>query len=137
MSGQNPVLKKFRTGDRNYVRAQRAWLIIVSHVMMRPEGREHTTYGELAEHINYSRKAGITLGPVLGIVGKLCIHNNFPPLNIVVVSQETDMPGPEAVLREGRSVEDEMEAVSDFDWFAVRVPTTGAFRRTAENLGLG
>ena len=130
-----------------YKRQQQIWLILVGFVM-RPalrveqmnddksvgnKGYELITYGELAVLMGHSdKRAGHTLGRQLGIVGKLCILNNLPALNSIVVNQDTEMPGDEVLLTDGRSVAEEQNAVYREDWLKIRVPTTGTFRRTWE-----
>ena len=38
------------------------------------------------------RKAGITLTRQLGIVGYYCLEHELPPLNAIVVNQDTESP---------------------------------------------
>lgn len=136
-----PTIKEFCTGDRLYVQAQQIWIILVSFVMS--ENREKDsrrtirtiTYGELAEKMGRKKGklAGHTLGRQLGIVGQLCVLNGLPALNVVVVNQETRLPGGGVILSNGKTVQEEQKAVMSKNWFELRVPTTGTFRQVWEN----
>ena len=130
-----PSAKRFSRGDRVYVQAQQIWLILMAFAMTKkpPSQPKTMTYGELALTMGYDdTRAGHTLGRQLGIVGQYCVQNDLPPLNVIVVNQETGMPGDEVVLRPGRFVKEEQKAVLTEDWFTVRVPTTGTFRQIWE-----
>ena len=128
-----PEVKFFKPSDRVYVQAQQIWLILVAFVMHadKKKARPDTlTYGDLALVMGHDdRRAGHTLGRQLGIVGRFCIENDLPALNVVVVNQVTGAPGAEVVTREGMSVLVEQKAVMKHNWFSVRIPTTGTFRQ--------
>ena len=133
---KNPTIKKFCTGDRLYVQAQQIWIILVSFVMSEnreKDSRRTITYGELAEKMGKKSSACRTLGRQLGIVGQLCVLNELPALNVVVVNQKTDQPGGGVVLSNGKTVQEEQKAVMSKNWFELRVPTTGTFRQVWEN----
>lgn len=134
-----PPVKYFQRGDRLYVQAQQIWLILVSKIMSssrNPNLPFKITYGEVAEAMGYpNRQAGHTIGRQLGIVGVYCKMNNLPPLNTIVVNQATGEPGDEVVVRNGKTVVQEQRAVMKQDWYAVRVPTTGTFRKVWVSLG--
>lgn len=132
-----PAVKFFQPGDRLYIQAQRIWLILVAFVMEhadRGTPRPPTiTYGELAVKMGAADgRAGHTLGRQLGIVGAFCLDNNLPALNSVVINAQTQQPGAEVVLQPGNTPLDEQHAVASFDWYSVRVPTTGTFRQVWE-----
>ena len=134
-----PSVKFFEPGDRLHVQAQRIWLILVAYVMEhanRNTPRLSTiTYGEVAVRMGAADgRAGHTLGRQLGIVGAFCLANNLPALNSVVVTAQTQQPGAEVVLQPGHTVLDEQRAVAKFDWYSVRVPTTGTFRQVWEGV---
>jgi hypothetical protein len=87
------------------------------------------TYGELAERMRLDPRAAIGLGRELGIVGNYCLQNNLPPLNCIVVGQDTDAPGPGVVTRKGRKWNHEARDALNWDWFTYRVPSTGTLRQ--------
>ena len=140
-----PKIKQFKTkGERLPVQVQRGWLILTSYVehmtgrLPGSRGKADAkhpatlTYGDLARAMGYDPRAGHTLGGVLGIIGNFCIANGLPPLNAIVVNQHTGAPGAEVVLRTGRTWKQEQAAVMDQEWFRLRVPTSGTFRRVME-----
>lgn len=134
--------KHYQKGDPLYVQAQQIWCILTGFAMQRKypfDDRgsqsgicELIAYGELAE-IMGRPGGGNMLGRQLGIVGRYCVMNNLPPLNIIVVNKNSELPGDGAVLRSGRTIEDEMSAVASFDWFTVRPPTIGALRKVYDH----
>ncbi|HHR6132333.1 TPA: hypothetical protein ACS72K_003997 [Providencia alcalifaciens] len=130
-----PIIKTFERGDRIYVQAQQIWLILVTWVEHnKSSGVSTITYGELAEKMGHSSKqAGRTLGRQLGIIGQLCLLNDLPPLNCIVVNQQTKQPGSEVVLSSIGSIEKDQKDVFKTNWFNLRVPTTGTFRKIWEN----
>lgn len=134
-----PDVKRFAAGDRLYVQAQQIWLILVAFVMEGNHsptgGSKALTYGQVAKKMGYaSPQAGHMLSRQLGIIGNFCVHNDIPPLNVIVVNQSTELPGDDVVLRPGRSVKEEQKAVLAENWFRIRVPTTGTFRQVWESI---
>lgn len=133
-----PPAKHFERGDRVYVQAQQVWLILVAFVMDRHEQRnprkpKTITYGDLARLMGYpDRRAGHVLARQLGIVGHFCRMNDLPALNAIVVTHETKIPGAEVLVREGRNYRQEQADVMRTNWFGIRVPTTGTFRKIWE-----
>jgi len=127
-------MKRFGPGDRLYVQAQQIWLILAAHVMHSPERRRGDvatiSYGDVAEAMGRpDRRAGHTLGRQLGLIARYCVANDIAPLNAIVVVRGSGLPGVEVILREGRSLAREQRAVMREDWFSIRVPTTGMFKR--------
>ena len=138
-----PEAKEFGVGDQRHVQAQRVWMILTAHVMKEWKWREEPrpprqrkdvliTYGGLAKRMGMDPKAGVTLGIPLGIVGEYCRVNGLPTLNSIVIKQETGVPGDHVLVRDGKTYKDEQREVMRTDWFAYRVPTTGAFRKIRE-----
>jgi len=94
-------------------------------------------YGHLAELMGYrDARAGHMLSRQLGIVGRFCIENDLPPINVIVVAKLTGKPGPEVLYRDDRTLKDEQRAVLQEDWFALRPPTTGTLRAVMERYAL-
>lgn len=137
------VAKKFAVGDSIYVRAQQAWLILVAFVMMQQDDYKKMrapltlSYGDLARLMGYSdARAAIGFGRLLGLIGEFCVENGLPPLNAIVVNEQTRQPGDHVLLRKTsrgayHTVEHEQTAVWRENWFLVRIPTAGAFRELA------
>jgi hypothetical protein len=98
--------------------------------------RTTMTYKDLAGAMGYDDpRAAHTLGRQLGIVGWYCTANDLPALNAIVVREEIGDPGGGVVLRKGRTIEQEQKAVLEYDWFQLRVPPTGTFRRIWDAYG--
>ncbi|MEQ1936332.1 MAG: hypothetical protein ABL962_20950 [Fimbriimonadaceae bacterium] len=131
-----PPIKKYCLGDRIHIQAQQVWIVLVSWTFAARKLKKKTlTYGDLAELMGYSRRAGITLGRALGIVGTHCKNNNLPTLNSIVVNEVTGKPGDHVVVRKGYTPEREQAEVIKEAWFLIRVPTTGTFRKVWEEMG--
>lgn len=131
-----PEIKKFQEADRIYVRAQQIWLILVGNVMnsKRDKRNPYTiTYGDLALLMGYTdRRVGHTLARHLGTVGEYCVMNKLPALNAIVVNEKTGVPGHDVVLTNGNNWKEEQSAVMRQDWYSIRVPTTGTFRKVMD-----
>ena len=125
------TLRTYGTGDRLHVQAQRIWLILTAWARLRKKTIE---YGKLAKLMGKDPRAGHTLGRQLGIVGYYCLNNELPPLNIIVVGQQTGAPGAEAVVTEGKTVRADQKAVFKTDWFAIRSPSLKDLRETREEM---
>ena len=137
------MLKTYGKGDRVYVQAQQIWLILTARAMlcppMGPDLRKSLLYyGDLADAMGKDRKAGITLARQLGIVGVYCIDHELPPLNVIVVNQQTGQPGVDVVLSPGSSVHQDQRRVFRHDWFGIRPPSIKALKDVyyGDNFGL-
>ena len=133
---QIPKIRRYATGDRLPVQAQRIWLILTAFVSgrTRKSNDDKTiTYGDLALEMGYGdRRVGIMLARQLGIVGHYCVLNDLPTLNSIVVNQDTNVPGDHVVTREGYNWRQEQKAVFRQNWFEVGVPSVGALRKVWE-----
>ncbi len=132
-----PALKKFQTGDRVYVQAQQIWLVLTCLVMRskrNPKRPSLVSYGDLAEAMGKSRRAGITLGRQLGIIGQLCVLNDLPALNCIVVNDTTGEPGDHVVTRPRRSYKQEQSEIMKVNWHSIRAPSTGTLRKVWESV---
>lgn len=131
-----PPIKKYGTKNKPvYIQAQQAWLILVAHVMAGPKRPKTITYGELAEKMGYeSRRAAISLGRPLGVIGEYCRLNDLPTLNSIVVNDWTGDPGTGVLVRDGYEgkIPKEQRDVYKVNWFNFRVPTTGTLRKVWE-----
>ncbi len=132
-----PALRRFKKGDRVYVRAQQVWLVLTSKVMSSDrDWRRPTvlTYGDLALAMGLDPRAGLTLARPLGIVGWLCVDNDLPTLNSIVVNELTNAPGDHVVTRDHKSYKEEQAEVMKINWHTIRVPTTGTLRKVWESM---
>jgi hypothetical protein len=131
-----PSIRRFKRGDRQYERANQIWMILAGFIM----NAENTskipakiTYGDLALMMGYGdKRAGHTLSLPLGLIGKLCTLNQMPCLNAIVVNQDTLQPGADVILTSGNSIPKEQKLVQKYDWYGVKVPSPGTFRKVLE-----
>ena len=119
-------------GERQYVRAQRIWQILIGYVEFKQniskKGNGIITYGDLAVLLGYNRQAGRTLSAPLGYIHRFCKQNGLPQLNAIVVRKDTDIAGWEEMFPDEKRHKKEQKKVKEYDWFRVRIPTPGAFK---------
>lgn len=140
--GNETPAKFYVKGDPLYVQAQQIWIILTGFVMMKTfPVSSSKVRSKLCRLISYSELAELMgrpgaqnmLSRQLGIVGHYCVANDLPPLNTIVVNRNSEMPGDGAVVRKGRTVEEEMDEVTSFNWHEVRPPTVGALRKVYDS----
>jgi hypothetical protein len=124
-SGPKPP-QRIRSGDRIWVRCHQIWNILVGQAVYEQRRME---YGELAQRMGYSPKAGITLAYHLGIIGEYCRLWDLPCLNTIVANRATGQPGDGVVTRPGKSWRQEQRESLRFNWYSLRTPTTSTFRK--------
>ena len=128
------MARRYQTGDRLYEQAQQIWLILGAHAVLRGEKKQNgfrrclLGYGDLAELMGKDRRAGITLTRQLGIVGHYCLEQGLPPLNAIVVNQDTGEPGADVVLTPGNSVKQDQRGVRKYPWFELRPPSVKSLK---------
>ena len=131
-------MKTYEKGDRIPVRAQQIWLILAAHAVLKPngdykknagwsgKGKGLITYGDLAEQMGMDRKAAVSLGKHLGVIGYYCKQEGLPPLNAIAVNETTGEPGYGVVETEG--FENDQKKVWKTNWFSYRPPSVRALR---------
>ena len=108
------TVRLFDDHRTNANRALQIWLILIS----KTSNRQTLTYGDLADILGFEG-AG-TLQNMLGHIMMFCINNGLPPLTVIVVNQETGLPGGgliEADLNADR------ERVYKYKWFGMFPPS--------------
>lgn len=131
-------MKTYKRGDRIPERAQQIWLILAAHAVLKPDrpnvtgrgwsgkGKGLIAYGDLAEAMGMSAKAGLTLSRHLGLIGYFCQQEGLPPLNAIAVNVATGTPGSGVIETDGYRAD--QKNVLKFDWFSLRPPTIRALR---------
>ena len=128
------MARHYQAGDRLYYQAQQIWIILGAHAVLRGKVRQNgfrkglLGYGDLAELMGKSRRAGITLTRQLGIVGHYCLEHDLPPLNAIVVNQDTGEPGADVILSPDSSVKQDQKRVLNYPWFKVRPPSVKSLK---------
>jgi alkylated DNA nucleotide flippase Atl1 len=109
-----------------YQRSSQIWSLLITAA----RGRKCYTYGQIAEILGFGG-AG-TMAQFLGPIMRLCKDNDWPPLTVLVVNQDTGLPG------EGLSTIEEVnadrEAVFGFDWFSLEPPQNSDFKEAERNV---
>ena len=119
-------MRRFNENPNRESRAVQIWQILVS----KATNRQTMTYGMLAEILGF-RGAG-TIGQFLDPVMIYCRQNGLPPLTVVVVNQDSGLPG--AGLP-GTDLHVDRERTFNYDWFGLVPPTPEEFR-AASNAGV-
>ena len=103
-----------------YQRSSQLWSLLVCAA----RERKSYTYGELAQILGFER-AG-TMGSFLGPIMWLCKAKGWPPLTVLVVNQDTGLPG--QGLSTVEEVNTDREAVYRFKWFEMEPPQIEDFK---------
>ena len=95
-------------------RASQIWQILVC----KAHNRQTLTYGQLADLLGF----GGALSPanILGRITYYCIQNSLPQLTVLVVNQDTGLPGKGLIKTDFNA---DREKVFRFNWFGVVPPT--------------
>ena len=100
-------------------RALQIWQILIG----KAHNRQTITYGQLAKLLGF-QGAG-TLAHMLGHIYFWCQQNDLPPLTVLVVNQDSGLPG-EGV--KGIDLNRSREEVFEFNWYGIWPPTTNELR---------
>ncbi len=92
-------------------RAMQIWQILVAAA----HSRRSYTYGQVASMLGMGG-AGV-MANFLGPIMFYCKANNLPPLTVLVVNQETGLPGDG--LTTLKEVNKDRESVFNHDWFGM------------------
>ena len=110
-----------------YQRSSQIWSLLICAA----RERKIYTYGKVADILGFGG-AGV-MAPLLGCIMWFCEENGLPPLTVLVVNQETGLPG------EGLSTLEEVnrdrEAVFKFNWFTLEPPQNADFESVDKNKG--
>jgi hypothetical protein len=100
--------------------------------------RQNLTYGQLAQATGAFTPG---LGDFLEPIQSYCIINELPPLTVLVVRQESGMPGPGFTGATAKDLAEAQARVLDFDWLAHGNPGADrlvqAVRQFPSNAGSG
>ena len=108
-----------------YQRSSQIWALLICAA----RERKSFTYGDVADILGFGG-AG-TMGQFLGPIMWLCEDNEWPPLTVLVVNQETGLPG--EGLSTIEEVNEDREAVFLFDWFGREPPQNLDFDEADRN----
>ncbi len=113
------MAREFIDETSNPMRALQIWQILIGAA----RNRQILTYGILSDMLGY-RGAGV-LAQQLGHIMYYCQQNELPPLTILVVNQDTGLPG-EGLT--GADLNADRESVFRYDWYSIIPPTPEELR---------
>jgi len=102
-----------------YQRSSQIWSLLICAA----NERKSYTYGNIADILGFGG-AG-TMAQFLGPIMWLCEDNEWPPLTVLVVNQDTGLPGEGLSTLE--EVNEDRETVFKFDWFSLEPPQNADF----------
>jgi alkylated DNA nucleotide flippase Atl1 len=102
-----------------YQRSMQIWSLLICAA----NDRRTFTYGDIADILGMGG-AGV-MAQFLGPIMWLCEDNEWPPLTVLVVNQESGLPGDGLTTIE--NVNRDREKVFNFDWFGLEPPTLQSF----------
>ena len=102
-------------------RSMQIWMLLSTAA----RERRSYTYGDIARILGM-KGAGV-MAQFLGPIMWLCEDKGYPPLTVLVVNQETGLPG--EGLSTIHEVNADREQVFNFDWFAIEPPQTKDFQK--------
>lgn len=109
------MIKKFNENSTQPTRALQIWLILIS----KASNRQTLTYKMLAQLLGF--KGSGTLAHYLGHIQAFCCQNDLPPLTVLVVNQESGLPGSGFI--ESSDLPADREKVFNYDWFGIFPPS--------------
>jgi putative restriction endonuclease len=118
------MVKKFSDNPTHPLRALQIWQILIGAA----KSRQILTYGILADMLGY-KGAGVFAQP-LGHIMYYCQQNKLPPLTIIVVNQDTGIPGTGLT---GADLSADRESVFRFDWYGLIPPSPEDLRIAYQN----
>jgi hypothetical protein len=103
-----------------YQRSMQIWAILICAA----KDRKSYTYGQIATILGMGGAGVISqfLGPIMWY----CEENGYPPLTVLVVNQDTGLPG--EGLTTLQDVNEDREKAFNLDWFSIEPPTTEDFK---------
>jgi len=108
------------------LRAYRAWAALTRAATE----RQVITYGQLADAIGiYHRAVRFTLG----VIQDHCLNEKLPPLTILVVNQQTGLPGVGFIAWDADDIESGVRSVYGFNWTKLENPFVFAADGTSED----
>ena len=109
----------------NYDRALQIWVLLACAA----HERTIYTYGGLARKLGIDEAYGV-IGQYLGPIMDYCQQHELPPLTILVVNQETGLPGPGLISLEPEQHEPERVRVFAHDWLAMPPPSIDILKKS-------
>jgi hypothetical protein len=103
-----------------YQRSSQIWSLLICAA----RERRIYTYGQIASILSFGG-AGV-MSPLLNPIMQLCDGRGYPPLTVLVVNQQTGLPG--EGLTTLVEINQDRERVFNFDWFGIEPPQNADFK---------
>lgn len=113
-----------------YQRAVQIWSILTCAA----KDRKIYTYGGIADILGFEGAGGIN--QLLGPIVRYCYQHKFPPLTVLVVSQENGLPSHDLFTVTKNNISQKREEVFHFDWFALYPPQVEDFKEADQTIGV-
>lgn len=108
------MIRRFDENPSEEMRAVQIWQVLIAQATT----RRTLTYGILADILGF-KGAGV-FARLLGHIMYYCRENKLPPLTVLVVNQDTGLPGDGLTKVD---VDVDRESVFKFPWFHVVPPS--------------
>jgi hypothetical protein len=108
-----------------YERAAQIWAVLA----LAARNRQILTYDIVGKLIGVPRHA---LGRMLEPIQSYCLINNLPPLSILVISEQTGIPGTGFIA--AQDIPKTQVAVFGFDWLSHSTPPPEVLEQAAKQL---
>jgi hypothetical protein len=118
------IISFHKKGD-NMTKLQRS-MQIWSLLICAARERKTYTYGLIADALSMGG-AGV-MAQFLDPIMRFCADKNYPPLTVLVVNQDTGLPGEGLVTIQNVNVD--RESVFNFDWFSIEPPQVSDFENS-------
>lgn len=106
---------KMREKINQEQRAFYAWTVLIEYA----KNNKTITYGELAKQINVHH---IAIGFILGVIQDFCMENGLPPLTILILNKETQLPGGGFIAYDIENSQDGINKVYKYNWEKLKNP---------------
>ena len=118
------MVRRFDDDPNRPARGLQTWQILIG----RAHNRQTITYGQLAELLGFG--GAQVLAHPLGHVYFYCQQRKLPPLTVLVVKEDSGLPGDGV---KGIDLNRSREEVFAFNWYRIWPPSPGELRAAYEH----
>jgi len=127
------MLTRFENDSHIHTRALQIYLVLVSLAW----NRQTITYGAISrEQMDRYGDGGIINRP-LGCIMGWCYENGLEPLTVLVVNEETGVPGGGLITVPNGDWPGAQQRVYSFNWFSVMPPSLDELREAGQRAEAG
>lgn len=122
------MVEFFRDESHLHTRALQAYQVLVGLAW----NRQTITYGDLSKEQMEEYGGGGILNRVLGCIMGWCYENGLPPLTVLVVNDQTGVPGGGLTTVPNQDWPASQQDVFGFNWFSIFPPSLGELKEAGE-----